>query len=80
MNTVRLLPQRTYPRPGEPALDHKSYEGLELAVVGCMKHLSVEGRRTLAKFASDLEDAEAKGLAVVMVHVVTAVADSKARA
>lgn len=79
MNTLRLLPSRSVPRPGEPAPDHKSYEGLELAVVGCMRHLSVEGRRTLAKLASDLEAAEARGMAVLRVHVVTATATNDAR-
>lgn len=59
--------------------DYKSYEGMELAVVGCMRHLSVEGRRTLAKFAAEIEEAEARGLAVLRIHVVTAQADSKAR-
>jgi hypothetical protein len=68
------------PRPGARPPDYKSYEGMELAVVGCMRHLSVEGRRTLARFASDLEDAEARGLSVLRIHVVTATADSKARA
>lgn len=69
-NPLPLADQRGAPK----------YPGPELAVVGCMKHLSVEGRRTLARFASDLEDAEARGLAVLRIQVVTATADNKASA